>query len=100
MSEDGRWRHVVLPVDQLMPLPVVGKQQKVVVGELHARAGRLHRVFPGHGLIVAGCSGELRAIVAESGQKFPSTPVVPIAETARGCSGGRRVEWVRDSPVT
>src|SRR5688572_25759512 len=27
----------MLPIDQLVPLPVVGKQQEVVVCELHAR---------------------------------------------------------------
>jgi hypothetical protein len=51
-----RWRHVVLPVDQLVPHPIVGKQQEVVVGELHARrADRLHVVTSmarGHALIV------------------------------------------------
>jgi len=48
----GRRRHVVLPVDQLMPLSVVWKQQEVVVGELHAWVGRSHVVAPGHALIV------------------------------------------------
>src|SRR5437667_6532263 len=48
MSENRRGRHVVLPVDQLMPLPIVGEEQVVVVGELHARAGGLHVVAPGH----------------------------------------------------
>jgi hypothetical protein len=31
-----RSRHIVLPLNQLVPLPIVGEQQKVVVGELHA----------------------------------------------------------------
>ena len=29
--------HVVLPVNELVPLPVVGEEDEVVVGELHAR---------------------------------------------------------------
>ena len=52
MSENRRGRHVVLPVDQLMPLPIVGEEQVVVVGELHAGAGGLHVVAPGHALIL------------------------------------------------
>ena len=46
--EIGRRRHVVLSVDQLVPLPIVGKQHEVVVGELHAGAsGTLTSSFPG-----------------------------------------------------
>jgi len=46
------WRQVVVPIDQLMPFPIIGKQQEVLVGELHA--GRcLHIVTPCHALIVA-----------------------------------------------
>ena len=52
-----RRRHVVLSVDQLVPLPIFGKQQEVVVGELHARggagAGGRHAIAPGHALILA-----------------------------------------------
>jgi hypothetical protein len=44
----------VLPVDQLVPLPIVGKVQEVVVGELHAGVGRFHLLSPGHALIVVG----------------------------------------------
>jgi hypothetical protein len=46
-------RHVVLPVDQLVPLPVLGKLQEVVVGELHAGIARPHRIAPSHALILA-----------------------------------------------
>jgi hypothetical protein len=58
VPEIGRRRHIVLPVDQLVPLPIVGKEQEVVVGELlpgvRGLAGRLgvHVVAPGHALIV------------------------------------------------
>ena len=31
-----RRRHIVLPVDQLVPFPIVWEEQEVVVGELHA----------------------------------------------------------------
>jgi hypothetical protein len=41
--------HVVLPVDQLVPLPIVGEEQEVVVGELHAWAGRFTSSLPGMG---------------------------------------------------
>src|SRR4026208_845547 len=43
----------MLSVDQLVPLPVVGEEDEVVVGELQTRAGRLHVIAPGHRLIVA-----------------------------------------------
>ena len=49
--EDWRRRHVVLSVDQLVPLPIIGKQYEVVVGELHAGAGRFHRILPGHHIL-------------------------------------------------
>jgi hypothetical protein len=45
-------RHVVLSVDQLVPVPVVGKVHEIVVGELHPRTERFHRIVPGHRLIV------------------------------------------------
>ena len=48
-------RHEVLSVDQLVPLPVVGKLQEVVVGELHVRVWHANEVAPGHGLILARC---------------------------------------------
>ena len=38
MAGVRRRRHVVLRVDELVPLPVVGKEQEVVVGELQAGA--------------------------------------------------------------
>src|SRR5215510_4307826 len=53
MAHVRRGRHVVLSVDQLVPHPVFGEEDEVVVGELHARCGRLHVVAPGHRLIVA-----------------------------------------------
>lgn len=34
MSRVGRWRHLMLPFDELVPLPIVWEEQKVVVGEL------------------------------------------------------------------
>jgi hypothetical protein len=40
MFQIGRRRHVVLSVDQLVPLPVVGEQHELVVGELHAGVWR------------------------------------------------------------
>jgi hypothetical protein len=43
----------VLSVDQLVPLTIVWKQHKVVVGELHAGIGRLHGIAPSHALILA-----------------------------------------------
>ena len=43
----------MLSVDQLVPLPVIGEEDEVVVGELHAGTGRLHVIAPGHRLIVA-----------------------------------------------
>ena len=39
MSLIRRRRHVMLPVDQFVPLPVIGKQQEVVVGELYGGTG-------------------------------------------------------------
>ena len=45
----------MLPVDQLVPPPIVREQQKVVVGELQPRIGRvwrIHVIAPGHALIV------------------------------------------------
>jgi hypothetical protein len=53
MSDVRRRRHVVLSVDQLVPLPVVGEEHEVVVGELQTRAGWFHVIAPGHRLIVA-----------------------------------------------
>ena len=44
----------MLSVDQLVPLPIVGKLHEVVVSELYAGVGGFHRVVPGHRLIVAG----------------------------------------------
>ena len=46
-----RGSHVVLPVDDLVPLPVVREQHEVVVGEPHVGScrGCAHRVLPGHG---------------------------------------------------
>ena len=64
MFDVRRRRHIVLPVDQLMPLPIVWEEQEVLVGELHAGAGRPHvitMVAAGHALIVAS-SGENHAI--------------------------------------
>jgi len=46
----GRRRHVVLSVDQLVPLPIVGKQHEVVVGELHAAGVGQSAVGAGHEL--------------------------------------------------
>src|SRR2546428_352809 len=63
MPRIRRWRHVVLPVDQLVPLPVVGEEQEVVVGELHAGTGRPHLVAPGHALILASRSERRAATV-------------------------------------
>src|SRR5262245_47901970 len=57
----GVWRsrHVVLSVDQLVPHPVIlGEEQQVVVGELLARAGRIHAIAPGHRLIVASSEAD------------------------------------------
>ena len=42
MDRRRRRRHVVLSVDELVPLPIVRKVDEVVVGEL--RRGRLHVV--------------------------------------------------------
>ena len=59
-----RRRHIVLPVDELMPLPIVWEEQEVVVGELHAGAGGPHVITlmaAGHALIVAS-SGQMDAI--------------------------------------
>ena len=64
MLDVRRRRHIVLPVDELMPLPIVWEQQEVVVGELHAGAGRPHVITlmaAGHALIVAS-SGQKHAI--------------------------------------
>ena len=47
-----RRRHEMLSVDQLVPLPIVGKLQEVVVGELHVRVGHAHELVPGHALIL------------------------------------------------
>lgn len=47
-----RGRHVVLSVDQFVPLPVIRKEREIVVGELHPRIERFHRIVPGHRLIV------------------------------------------------
>ena len=47
-----RRRHVMLSVDQLVPLPVIGEEHEVVVGELHPRMERFHGVAPGHRRIV------------------------------------------------
>src|SRR5262245_58080564 len=52
MLRIGRRRHVVLSVDELVPLPIVWEQQEVVVGELHAGAGRLHAIAPRHAPIL------------------------------------------------
>ena len=43
----------MLSVDQLVPLPVVGEDDEIVVGELQTRAGWFHAIAPGHRLIVA-----------------------------------------------
>ena len=71
MLDVRRRRHIVLPVDQLVPLPIVWEQQEVVVGELHALrrtgAGGPHVITPmaaGHALIVAS-SGQKHAIAFE-----------------------------------
>ena len=61
-----RGRHVVLPIDQLVPFAVVGKQQEVVVCELHARIRAHHVITPGHGLIIATGS-ETDATSSDSG---------------------------------
>ena len=53
MLADRRGRHEVLPVDQLVPLPIVWEVHVVVVGELHAGISGLHRFVPGHPLILA-----------------------------------------------
>ena len=45
MPDIRRRRHVVLPVNQLMPLPIVREQQEVVVGQLDARRIRLHSIL-------------------------------------------------------
>ena len=42
----------MLPVDQLVPLPIVGKEHKVVVGELHGGVGGPRMIPPGHALIL------------------------------------------------
>jgi hypothetical protein len=61
MLHVGGWRHVVLPVDQLVPLPVVGKLHEVVVGELHARlpAGDVPPGHSAHSTVV--CEDEAEA---------------------------------------
>src|SRR4051794_14332694 len=65
MTQPRRWRHVMLPVDQLVPVPVVGEQQVVVVSELHARADRIHSITPGHWLIVASSGSTSHAELRE-----------------------------------
>ena len=52
MANIRRGRHVMLPIDQLVPHPVVRKQQEIVVRELHARGRCLHVVPLGHALIL------------------------------------------------
>ena len=54
MPHIGRRCHVMLPVDQLVPLPIVREEQEVVVGELQTGSGTPDRVgwafmslFPG-----------------------------------------------------
>ena len=42
----------MLPVDQLVPLPIVWEQQEVVVGELHTLARRFHGILARHALIL------------------------------------------------
>ena len=56
--------HVVLPVNELVPLPVVGEEDEVVVGELHARRSR--RV--GHG---AHCTDGKRGTYPGATLEFP-----------------------------
>jgi len=71
MLDVRRRRHIVLPVDQLVPFPIVWEQQEVVVGELHAlrRAGTggphvITLMAAGHGLIVAS-SSQMHAVGLE-----------------------------------
>ena len=49
MPDIGGRRHVVLSVDQLVPLPVVGEEHEVVVGELHPRIEGFMASLPGIG---------------------------------------------------
>ena len=80
-----RRRHVVLSLDRLVPLPIVGKQQEVVVGELHAGVHCPHMVSSpdmrpvyGH-LQPAACHSRRLADGAESFQIRTG-----IAESAAG----------------
>jgi hypothetical protein len=41
-------RHVVLPIDDLVPHPVLRKQQEIVVGEARTAINGLHRVVCFH----------------------------------------------------
>lgn len=52
MADVPRTCHVVLSVDQLVPPPIVWEQHEIVVGELHAGSGGVHRITPGHALIL------------------------------------------------
>ena len=62
MLRVGRRRHVVLSVDQLVPLPVVGEQQEVVVGELQLIAA-------GHALIVPPFENRSMQLKPEAAQR-------------------------------
>ena len=75
-----RRRHDVLPVDQLVPLPVVGKLEEVVVGEPDVGGWWPHGVAPGHEGIVparARCMPSVtdHAIRPSSGQDSSSVAV-------------------------
>src|SRR5689334_21569361 len=80
MFHVGRCRHVVLAVDQLVPLPVVREQQEVVVGELHARTGWIHVVAPMPALTVA----PFASVVPGASWQFWARICGDYAETA-GC---------------
>src|SRR5258708_24521654 len=88
-----RWRHVMHSVDQLMPLPIIWKQHEVVVGELHARTGRLYGITPRH---CAHCSVVRPAksvpdLRLEECRMFSMDRMCGIAISAMTASSSRRI---------
>ena len=91
----------MLSIDQLVPLPVIGKQQEVVVCELHARIRAHHFITPGHGLIIAiGSETDATSSDSELSRKekasfrdvrsFVVVEVVGFVRDQRTAIGGRR----------
>ena len=85
-----RRRHEVLPVDQLVPLPVVGELQEVVVGEPDVGGWWPHGVAPGHEVIVAGGAKAMPRLRPQSPDRAGHYGVTGVAGTARPRNGRSR----------